>query len=74
MIRSYQIEIFLFSTPSTNIKWIKTLKNLTENGDRTIILECQVHSFYPVKFNWYRYNNPIDRNRFIITENSFRSR
>jgi hypothetical protein len=39
-----------------------------------IVLECQVQSSYPVRFNWYRYNNPIDKNRFIITENSFRSR
>jgi hypothetical protein len=56
------------------MKWIKKLKNITENGDRTVVLECQVKSSYPVTFNWYRYNNPIDKNRFIINENSFRSR
>jgi hypothetical protein len=54
--------------------WIKTLKNLTENSGRTIVLECQVQSFYPVSFSWYRYNNPLDKNRFIIEQNSFGSR
>ena len=59
---------------STDIKWIKSLKNITEYRGRPMILECQVKSSQPVRFHWYRYNNPIDRNRFLITENSFRSR
>ncbi len=67
-------DLFYFSTVSPNMKWIKTLKNITENDGRTIVLECQVKSSYPVTFNWYRYNNPLDRKRFIINEDSFRSR
>ncbi|CAF3750928.1 unnamed protein product [Adineta steineri] len=53
--------------------WIKTLKNLTETGGRTVMLECQVQSLYPVTFNWYRYNNPLDRKSFLVDENLFRS-
>jgi hypothetical protein len=56
------------------MQWIKTLQNITENGGRTVLLECQVKSLYPVSFIWYRYNNPLDRKHFIIEENSFQSR
>ncbi len=56
------------------MQWIKTLKNLTENGGSTILLECQVQSFYPVTFNWYRYNNPLDKNRFTIDQSAYQSR
>ncbi|UJR30656.1 hypothetical protein I4U23_018180 [Adineta vaga] len=58
---------------STNMQWIRTLKNITENGGSTVILECQVQSSYPVSFNWYRYNNPLEKNRFIIDQSTFRS-
>jgi hypothetical protein len=74
------ISILFFSTgqsislKSKNIQWIKTLKNLTENGGSTVILECQVQSSYPVSFSWYRYNNPLDTNRFNIDQSAFRSR
>ena len=59
---------------SKNIKWIKTLKNITANGGSRVILECQVQSSYPVSFNWYRYNNPLDKNRFTIDSRTFRSK
>ncbi len=71
---------FFFSTgqsnllSSTNMQWIQTLKNLTENGGSTVLLECQVQSSYPVSFNWYRYNNPLDKSRFTIDQSTFRSR
>ncbi|CAF1225963.1 unnamed protein product [Adineta ricciae] len=39
----------------------------------TVILECQVQSSYPVSFNWYRYNNPLEKNRFTIDQSAFRS-
>ncbi|CAF3544593.1 unnamed protein product [Adineta steineri] len=55
------------------MKWIKTLKNITENGGSTVILECQVQSSYPISFNWYRYNNPLDKSRFITDQSTFRS-
>lgn len=71
MTRSYHMSDY---SSSTNLKWVKILKNITENYGRTIVLECQVQSSYPVTFNWYRYNNPLDRSRFIIIEDSFRSR
>ncbi|CAF0948572.1 unnamed protein product [Rotaria sordida] len=58
---------------STNMQWIKTLKNITENGGSRIILECQVQSSYPVSFNWYRYNNPLDKKRYSIDQTAFRS-
>ncbi|CAF3964006.1 unnamed protein product [Rotaria sordida] len=60
-------------TLSTNMQWIKTLKNITEDRGQTVLLECQVKSLYPVSFNWYRYNNPIDKNSFNIEENFFQS-
>ena len=56
-----------------NMEWITTLKNITEIRGRTVLLECQVKSAYRVSFNWYRYNNPLDRNCFIIDENLFQS-
>jgi hypothetical protein len=59
---------------STNMQWIKTLKNITENGGSTVLLECQVQSSYPISVNWYRYNNPLDKNRFTIDQTKFRSR
>lgn len=46
---------------STKMQWLKTLKNLTENAGSTVQLECQVQSSYPVTFNWYRYNNPLEK-------------
>ncbi|CAF0791486.1 unnamed protein product [Rotaria sp. Silwood1] len=61
------------NTLSTNIQWIKTLKNITEDHGRTVLLECEVNSLYPVSFNWYRYNNPIDRSSFSIDQNLFQS-
>ena len=53
--------------------WLKTLKNFTENGGSTILLECQVQSSYPVTFNWYRYNNPLEKHRFTIDSQTFQS-
>ncbi|CAF3313997.1 unnamed protein product [Rotaria socialis] len=58
---------------STSMQWIKTLKNITENGGSTVILECQVQSAHTVSFNWYRYNNPLDKRRFSIDQSAFRS-
>ncbi|CAF3481051.1 unnamed protein product [Rotaria sp. Silwood1] len=58
---------------STNMQWIKILKNITENGGSRIVLECQVKSSYPVSFNWYRYNNPLDKRRYSIDQTTFRS-
>ncbi|CAF2677173.1 unnamed protein product [Rotaria sp. Silwood2] len=55
------------------MQWIKTLKNITENGGSRVILECQVQSSYPVSFNWYRYNNPLDKRRYSIDQTTFRS-
>ncbi|CAF0819812.1 unnamed protein product [Rotaria sordida] len=63
----------ILNTLSTNMQWIKTLKNITEDRGQTVLLECQVKSLYPVSFNWYRYNNPIDKNSFNIEENFFQS-
>lgn len=60
-------------SPSTTMQWIKTLKNITENGGSTVLLECQVQSSYPVSFNWYRYNNPLDKNRFTVDQSAYRS-
>ncbi|CAF3502595.1 unnamed protein product [Rotaria sp. Silwood1] len=58
---------------STNMQWIKILKNITENGGSRVVLECQVKSSYPVSFNWYRYNNPLDKRRYSIDQTTFRS-
>ncbi|CAF4470979.1 unnamed protein product, partial [Rotaria sp. Silwood2] len=63
----------ILNTLSTNLQWIKTLKNITEDRGRTVLLECQVKSLFPVSFNWYRYNNPIDKNSFNIDQNLFQS-
>ncbi|CAF4505956.1 unnamed protein product [Rotaria socialis] len=61
------------STASINMYWLKTLKNITEYRGRTVLLECQVTSLYPVSFNWYRYNNPMNKNSFNVNENLFQS-
>lgn len=63
-----------YSTVVTEMKWIKTLKNRTEDSGRTVLLECQVKSTYPVTFTWYRYNNPLERKQFTVDEHSSRSR
>ncbi|CAF0989754.1 unnamed protein product [Rotaria magnacalcarata] len=63
----------ILSTASINMYWLKTLKNITEFRGQTILLECQVTSLYPVSFNWYRYNNPMNKNSFTINKNLFQS-
>ncbi|CAF4753403.1 unnamed protein product, partial [Rotaria magnacalcarata] len=73
LVNQWPFSTILSSTASINMYWLKTLKNITEFRGQTILLECQVTSLYPVSFNWYRYNNPMNKNSFTINKNLFQS-
>ncbi|CAM4946838.1 unnamed protein product [Rotaria socialis] len=73
LVNQLPFSTILSSTASINMYWLKTLKNITEYRGRTVLLECQVTSLYPVSFNWYRYNNPMNKNSFNVNENLFQS-